>query len=74
MLQSYSLAVVSAIGSAMILRKLTGLILGARSGLAATVANSVVNYGAVSFSSSLNVYCMRMGEMQKGINVLDPVT
>jgi len=58
----------------MFLRKLTGLVLGGATGLVATVANSIVNYGAVSFSSSLNVYFMRMGEMQKGINVLDPVT
>ena len=74
MFQSYTLAVVSAIGSAMFLRKLTGLVLGGATGLVATVANSIVNYGAVSFSSSLNVYFMRMGEMTKGINVLDPVT
>ena len=74
MLKSYSLAVGGAIGAAMTLRKIIGVVLGGRTGLAATIANNVVNYGAVSFSSSLNVYFMRMGEMQKGIDVLDPVT
>lgn len=58
----------------MTLRKLTGMVLGGRTGTAAIVGNSIVNYGAVSFSSSLNVYFMRMGEMKKGINVMDPVT
>ena len=72
LLKSYGLAVASAIASAMTLRKITNMALGGRTGLAAQVANSVVNYGAVSFSSSLNVYFMRMNEMQKGISVLDP--
>jgi hypothetical protein len=58
----------------MTLRKLTGLVLGGRTGTAATVANSIVNYGAVSFSSGLNVYFMRSGEIETGISVMDPET
>ena len=55
----------------MTLRKLTGLVLGGRTGAAATVANSIVNYGAVAFSSSLNVFFMRIAS---GISVMDPET
>ena len=58
----------------MTLRKLTGLVLGGRTGSAVTVANSIVNYGAVAFSSGLNVYFMRKGEIDSGIAVMDPVT
>lgn len=58
----------------MTLRKLTGLVLGGRTGAAVTVANSIVNYGAVGFSSSLNVYFMRKGEIESGIAVMDPET
>lgn len=43
-------------------------------GMTAVVVNSLVNYGAVSFSSSLNVYCMRKPEIEQGISLLDPVT
>jgi len=58
----------------MTLRKITNLVLGGRTGTAATVANSIVNYGAVAFSSSLNVYFMRNGEIKTGIAVMDPET
>lgn len=58
----------------MTLRKITGLVLGNRTGVAATIANSIVNYGAVSFSSSLNVFFMRKAEIDSGISVLDPDT
>jgi len=58
----------------MTLRKLTGLVLGGRTGTAVTIANSIVNYGAVSFSSGLNVYFMRKGEIDSGITVMNPTT
>ncbi len=64
----------ASISAAMTLRKITGLILGGRTGAAVTVANSIVNYGAVGFSSSLNVYFMRSGEVASGISVMDPET
>ncbi len=40
----------------------------------ALLATPVVNYGAVSASSALNVYFMRGAELQSGISVLDPET
>jgi predicted component of type VI protein secretion system len=58
----------------MTLRKLLNLAIGARTNVIATVANSIVNYGAVSLSSGLNVYFMRSAEMQSGIDVMDPET
>jgi len=73
-LASYSLAVVSSIGAAMALRKATGAVLGGRTGTAVIVANGIVNYGAVSFSSGLNVAFMRNQEVKQGIAVMDPET
>jgi hypothetical protein len=58
----------------MTLRKILNFAVGARTGVIATVANSIVNYGAVSLSSGLNVYFMRNGEMKSGIDVMDPDT
>ena len=72
MLQSYGLAVSSAITAAMTLRMLTNPFLKGRSGVAVTIANSIVNYGAVGLSASLNVYLMRRAEMEQGISVMDP--
>lgn len=63
-LASYTLAVVSSIGAAMSLRKLTGTLLGGRTGTAIVVANGIVNYGAVAFSSGLNVAFMRNQEIK----------
>lgn len=68
------MAVTASISAAMTLRKITGLVLGGRTGTAATIANSIVNYGAVSFSSGLNVYFMRKGEIDSGITVMNPTT
>jgi hypothetical protein len=73
-LQSYALAVTASISAAMTLRKITSFLLGGRTGAAVTVANSIVNYGAVGFSSSLNVFFMRSGEVASGISVMDPET
>ena len=47
----------------MTLRKILNFAIGARTGVIATAANSIVNYGAVSLSSGLNVYFMRNGEI-----------
>lgn len=64
LLQSYGLAVVSSISAAMGIRKVTAMVMGnAVTGVTATCVNALVNYGAIAFSSSLNVYCMRMGEI-----------
>jgi sideroflexin-5 len=58
----------------MVLRRITNPLLVGKSGLYLTLANSVVNVGAVGISSSLNVYFMRGSEKQKGISVMDPET
>ncbi len=58
----------------MTLRKIMNFAIGARTGVIATVANSVVNYGAVGASSGLNVYFMRSSETKSGIDVMDPET
>lgn len=74
MAESYFLAVASSITAALTLRKLTNIVFGNRTGVLASVANSIVVYGAVAFSSSLNVYCMRKTEMETGVSVMDPHT
>lgn len=35
------------------------------------LANSIINYIAVASAGFLNSYCMRMGEMSRGIKILD---
>jgi len=66
---------VSSIGSALAIRKTCALALGSNlTGVAATISNSLVNFGAIGISSSLNVYCMRGAEMEQGISVMDPET
>ncbi len=35
------------------------------------LANSVINYVAVASAGFLNSYCMRMGEMSRGIKIQD---
>jgi hypothetical protein len=74
MAESYLLACGSSITAALTLRKMTNLIFGNRTGLVASIANSIVVYGAVAFSSSLNVYCMRRTEIDSGVSVMDPDT
>ena len=74
MAESYALACGSSITAALTLRKMTNIVFGNRTGLLASVANSIVVYGAVAFSSSLNVYCMRKTEMDSGVSVMEPDT
>ena len=40
-------------------------------GGAAILAHSTISYFAVATAGFLNSYCMRMGEMRKGIKVVD---
>ena len=35
------------------------------------LANSMINYVAVASAGFLNSYCMRMGEMKRGITITD---
>lgn len=58
-IKSYGMACASSISAALVLRKITSVAFGGRTGLVARVANSFALYAAVAFSSSLNVYCMR---------------
>jgi len=58
----------------MFLRRITNPLLVGKSGLYLTLANAIVNIGAVGISSSFNVFFMRSAEKKKGINVMDPST
>jgi hypothetical protein len=71
---SYAIAISSSITIAMTLRKLTGFFLAGKTGTVALLATPIVNYGAVTSSSALNLYFMRNAELKSGISVLDPVT
>ena len=65
LMQSYGIAVTSAIGAAMGLRKACALMLGnSLTGVALTLSNSLTNYGAICLSSGANVYFMRRPEIQ----------
>jgi hypothetical protein len=35
------------------------------------LANSLISYAAVASAGFLNSYCMRMGEIKKGIKIFD---
>jgi hypothetical protein len=67
----YSAAVASSIGISLGLRKLCGGITKNMKGGTMVLANSLINYVAVASAGFLNSYCMRMGEMKKGIQILD---
>lgn len=71
---SYAIAISSSITIAMTLRKLTGYFLAGKTSMIALLATPVVNYGAVTSSSAMNVYFMRGAELKSGISVLDPET
>jgi hypothetical protein len=58
----------------MFLRAVTNPLLKGKSGLVLTLANSVVNIGAVGIANTFNVYFMRSAEAKKGITVMDPST
>lgn len=40
-------------------------------GGSAVLANSIISYIAVASAGFLNSYCMRMGEMNRGIKIYD---
>ena len=75
MLTSYTLAVTSAIGAAMGIRKGFAKVFGTgQTGAVAAVITSIVNYFAICLSSGANVACMRAPEMKNGVSVMDPET
>lgn len=67
----YSMAVASSITISLSLRKLCAGITKNMKGGTMVLANSIINYIAVASAGFLNSYCMRMGEMKKGIQILD---
>lgn len=65
----YSAAVVSSISISLGLRKLSAGITRSMQGGTMVLANSIINYIAVASAGFLNSYCMRMGEMSRGIKI-----
>ena len=74
MAQAYGIAAGTAMGVAGGLRLMTPYLLGGRTGGIAQLVNYFIGYSAVASSSAANVYAMRMGEMDSGINVKDAAT
>jgi hypothetical protein len=65
----YSAAVTSSISISLGLRKICAGITKNMKGGNLVLANSIINYIAVASAGFLNSYCMRMGEMSRGIKV-----
>lgn len=71
LLFGYSMAVTSSIGVSLGLRKLSYNMTKNMKGGTMILANSIINYIAVATAGFLNSFCMRMGEMEKGIKIYD---
>ncbi len=67
----YSAAVASSITISLSLRKLSAGMTRNLKGGTMVLANSIINYIAVASAGFLNSYCMRMGEMKRGIKIQD---
>lgn len=67
----YSAAVTSSITLSLGLRKLSANFTKGLTGGAAILTSSIINYFAVASAGFLNSYCMRMGEMKRGIKIQD---
>jgi len=67
----YSAAVTSSISISLMLRKFSAGITKNMKGGTLVLANSIINYIAVASAGFLNSYCMRMGEMSRGIKIQD---
>eukprot|EP00349_Pseudokeronopsis_sp_Brazil_P003285 CAMPEP_0202964776 /NCGR_PEP_ID=MMETSP1396-20130829/8873_1 /ASSEMBLY_ACC=CAM_ASM_000872 /TAXON_ID= /ORGANISM="Pseudokeronopsis sp., Strain Brazil" /LENGTH=187 /DNA_ID=CAMNT_0049687149 /DNA_START=500 /DNA_END=1063 /DNA_ORIENTATION=- len=70
-MKGYSAAVISSVGMGLGLKKLFYSMTKNLKGGAAIMVNSVLTYIAVGTAGALNSYCMRMGELEKGIVVYD---
>ena len=67
----YSAAVISSVAISATLRKLShNMTKGLQGGLA-VLSTSIISYIAVASAGFLNTYCMRMGEMERGIKIYD---
>lgn len=71
LLFGYSMAVASSIGVSLGLRKLSHNLTKNLHGGNMILANSLISYIAVATAGFLNSFCMRMGEMEKGIKITD---
>jgi hypothetical protein len=67
----YSAAVFSSITISLALRKIFGTATKSLTGGSLVLANSIINYVAIASAGFLNSYCMRMGEMKRGISITD---
>lgn len=67
----YSAAVTSSIAISLSLRKIFAGVTRSLAGGSLVLANSLINYVAVASAGFLNSYCMRMGEMKRGIKIYD---
>lgn len=67
----YSAAVFSSIAISLSLRKACAGVTRTMAGGTLVLANSIINYVAVASAGFLNSYCMRMGEMSRGIKIQD---
>ena len=67
----YSAAVTSSISISLFLRKASANFTKNFKGGKMVLANAILNYFAVASAGFLNSYCMRMGEMSRGIKIQD---
>ncbi len=67
----YSAAVASSVGISAGLRKLSHNATKNLQGGSAVLATSVISFLSVAAAGFLNTYCMRMGEMERGISIYD---
>mmetsp|Transcript_42982 Transcript_42982/g.41349 ORF Transcript_42982/g.41349 Transcript_42982/m.41349 type:complete len:106 (+) Transcript_42982:455-772(+) len=70
-LKGYTAAVVSSVGMGVGLKKLFYNMTKNLKGGSMILVNSVLTFTAVATAGALNSYCMRMGELDKGITVFD---
>ena len=71
LLFGYSMAVSSSIGVSLGLKALSKNFTKNMKGGRLLLVHSVISYFAVATAGFLNSYCMRMGEMRRGIKVFD---
>lgn len=67
----YFMAVSSSIAVSLSLKKLSSNFTKNMRGGSALLVHSIISYFALATAGFLNSYCMRMGEMRKGIKVFD---
>ena len=71
-MKGYTGACVASIGTALLIRKGLSGYTKSMSGAKLVMMNSVSSFFACSTAGSLNAYMMRLTELEKGIDVVDP--